>query len=177
MGVDQLVMVVCLLVMIHALECCAVLGGDVRAPTVRDHMTYPARQQTSDHPGPSQRRTGVVVGVIVAVLVVIVATVGAYLKLSGGGDELEAAKRECSPKSSAVTVSDGGKTLVLSLPAAGAGGQLLGCVLDTLHAPVAIRQRIGAAKGVEGRQTGEWDRYKVAWSASGTVLSVTIEFA
>jgi hypothetical protein len=190
MVVDQLVVVVCRRMMIHALGCCAVPGGDVRAPNVRIFMTYPSRRQAPDQSGPdhlpsgdpvagtARRRKRVLVGVVVAVLAVIAATIGAYLKLSGGGDELEAAKQRCAPVSSAaLTLADGGKTLTLSLPATGANGRLLECVLEALQAPVAVRERILSAEDVRGRQADEWDRYKATWSVSGPTLSVTIEFA
>jgi hypothetical protein len=153
-------------------------------------MTYSSRPQTPHQPGvdgqppaaesatrPPRRRAGVLVSVVVAILVVIAATVGAYVKLSGGGDELEVAKQRCASADATVTVADGGKTLELSLPAGAGKGRLLGCVLDTLRAPVAVRQRIGAAKDTDDRQVGEWDRYKATWSAGGGVLSLTIEFA
>ncbi|MET4638314.1 hypothetical protein [Mycetocola sp. 2940] len=67
-----------------------------------------------------------------------------------------------------VAVEDDGTTLIVSTKpdtddAPGMTSRALDCVYEELDVPKHVSELIGSTRALDGRQTGEWDKYSESW--------------
>jgi hypothetical protein len=67
-----------------------------------------------------------------------------------------------------VAVEDDGTTLIVSTKpnaddALGMTSLALDCVYEELDVPKHVSELIGSTRALDGRQTGEWDKYSASW--------------
>lgn len=68
-----------------------------------------------------------------------------------------------------VSVEDNGTTLIVNTKPddddpLGVTSLALDCVYEQLDVPTHIRERVGATRGLDGRQDGAWDGFTASWS-------------
>lgn len=106
---------------------------------------------------------------------------GAYLAFGrGSGPSLTAAEQKCNDGRTATQLGDGGKTLIIDSSGdvikSIVDEQTVGCVLDYLHTPAAVRSHIESTRALDGQQTDSWDGYTARWTYHPEDgLDITIE--
>lgn len=86
----------------------------------------------------------------------------------GDVNPLELAQVMCDPPHNGTRLEDGGATLLVD----GKGGDdfsgvdlaALGCILDTLKVPEAVKQKMSSTRALDGRQDGRWSEYDASWT-------------
>ena len=120
----------------------------------------------------------------IALAVIVVAAVGgfgAYLALGrGSGPSLTAAEKSCNDGRTDARIGDGGKTLIINSSGDPiktiVDTQTVGCVLDYLKTPAAVRAHIDSTRALDGRQTDSWGGFTAAWTYHpDDGLDITIE--
>lgn len=122
-----------------------------------------------------RRHTGPLAAIAAALVAVFVVAAGCAesspsLDAAAEPDEttLEAAKSECAPTSTNVTVGDGGSTLLIDHQGedetTGVSIEDVACLLVQLQVPDSVMAQMDSTRALDGRQSADFGDLSMSWS-------------
>ena len=106
-------------------------------------------------------------GFMTSLVLVVGAGIGVYYLRFTATNGLSNAVDACHPAPGAVRLSTDRSTLTMDAYGEGrnqVSTPILLCILDELHAPRAMHERMNATRAIDGMQEEQWGPYRATWT-------------